>query len=532
MKVLVAGDNRENRYLLEKILEGYGHKVIAVTNGAEALEQVLKQSPDIIISDIMMPKMDGFQLCYECKQNERFKNIPFIFYTATYTSDKNERFALSLGANAFIREPVEPDIFIQMLSEIFEKAKSHSLAPAKAISLEPSFYLSEYNKRIIARLEDKIAELKMEISKRKEIEKALKDSKASFYNIIERSVDGIIVVNDKGILHFVNPAAANYLGHKAKELLGTMFGFPVMAGETTEIDIVSKNGKIITMEMRVAKAKWEREIVYVVSLRDVTEHKRMLVELKRLYQQQLQIRDQFLSHISHEFRSPLAVIHQFVTILLDGLAGDLSPKQHEYLDITLRNANQLRTMVNDLLEITRTQVGKLVIEPRCIFVDKLITETASTFQRTAIAKDILLSTEISSNLLPVYADPKRIRQILLNLIDNAIKSILESGTVIVRAQIFKENPNFLCVSVADTGCGVDLTESEKIFEYLYQAKNIIESSPKGLGIGLYICKELVSGHGGRIWVESQIGHGSTFFFTLPVFPLARICTYPMLTTKN
>lgn len=159
MKVLIAEDNKESRYLMEKMLLGYGHEVTAVVNGAEALGQALVEQPDIIVSDIMMPKMDGFQLCQKCKQNEKLKNIPFIFYTATYTSDEDEKFALSLGADAFILKPAEPDILVQMLCDVFEKVKSHPLAPDKVAPLEPSLYLTEYNKRIVAKLEDKVAQL-------------------------------------------------------------------------------------------------------------------------------------------------------------------------------------------------------------------------------------------------------------------------------------------------------------------------------------------------------------------------------------
>ena len=118
MKILIAEDNKESRYLLEKLLQGYGHEVTAVTNGAEALEQALAQPPDIIISDIMMPKMDGFQLCHECKQNDKLKDIPFVFYTATYTSIEDEKFALSLGARAYIRKPTEPEALVQRLSDL------------------------------------------------------------------------------------------------------------------------------------------------------------------------------------------------------------------------------------------------------------------------------------------------------------------------------------------------------------------------------------------------------------------------------
>ena len=164
MKVLVVEDNEDSRKLLMKQLRGYGHEVIAVINGAEALEQALAQPPDIIVSDIMMPKMDGFQLCHECKQNEDLKNIPFVFYTATYLSAEDEKFALKLGVDAFIRKPTDPDTLAQTLSTVFEKAKSHPLSAAKVPPLEISLYLTEYSKRIVAKLEQKMAELETEIT--------------------------------------------------------------------------------------------------------------------------------------------------------------------------------------------------------------------------------------------------------------------------------------------------------------------------------------------------------------------------------
>ena len=174
--VLVVEDNEDNRYLLEKILQGYGHKVMAAANGAEALQQALAQPPDIIISDIMMPKMDGYQLCRECKQNEQLKNIPFIFYTSTYTKEEDEKFALSLGGVAFVAKPTEPAVLVQMLSEIVKKAKSGALAPPKVAPLESSLFLTEYTKRIFTKLESTVAQLEIEITERRQTE----------YNLNER----------------------------------------------------------------------------------------------------------------------------------------------------------------------------------------------------------------------------------------------------------------------------------------------------------------------------------------------------------
>ena len=264
----------------------------------------------------------------------------------------------------------------------------------------------------------------------------------------------------------------------------------------------------------------------VRSIRYAMERQKMLVTLKRDRQQQLDLKNRFLSYVSHELRSPLTAIYQFSTILSDGLAGSLSPKQDEYLKIILRNVNQLRTMIDELLEATRAETGKLSVEPRCISLEDVIRETLSTIQSIAVAKGIFLCADILSTLPPVYADPERIRQILINLMDNGIKFTPEKGQVTLRAYLFEEDPNYLCVEISDTGCGISTEGTRLIFERHYQEPSNRDMNQKGLGLGLYICRELITLHGGRIWVKSQLGNGSTFYFTLPIF-YSRESSFPV-----
>lgn len=151
---------------------------------------------------------------------------------------------------------------------------------------------------------------------------------------------------------------------------------------------------------------------------------------------------------------------------------------------------------------------------------EVIAETVSSLRALAGVKGIALSTDVSAHLPSAYADPQRIRQILRNLIENGIKFTPDNGTITIRAQLSDEEHHAIHITVADTGCGISSEECEKIFERLYQGTSSIEAGRKGLGLGLSICKELVSRHGGRIWVESRLGHGSNFFFTLPIFSSA------------
>jgi len=159
MKVLVVDDNEQNLYMLQALLEGNGYRVETAANGAEALEKARRDPPALIITDILMPVMDGFSLCREWQQDERLKEIPFVFYTATYTDPKDEAFALSLGAERFIVKPQEPDVFVGIVRQVIEEAEEGRLrAPGRPVE-EELVYLKAYSERLVKKLEDKMLQL-------------------------------------------------------------------------------------------------------------------------------------------------------------------------------------------------------------------------------------------------------------------------------------------------------------------------------------------------------------------------------------
>jgi signal transduction histidine kinase len=258
------------------------------------------------------------------------------------------------------------------------------------------------------------------------------------------------------------------------------------------------------------------------ALRHAIERHRMQTETDLIRTQQLQFKDEFLSHVSHELRSPLTAIYQFVTILQDRLAGELNVEQHDYLGIVLRNVKQLQSMINDLVEVTRMQGGKLKIELQCTSISDAIVYAVNTLQGAAIAKGITLSSEIDPRMPSVCGDPTRIRQVLIILVDNAIKFTPANGTVKVRVRLFGEDPNLLVLEVSDSGCGISPDMTERIFERLFQTPDPTTAGRKGLGLGLFICKELVTRQGGQIWVKSAPGQGAVFSVTLPIFSLAKL----------
>jgi PAS domain S-box-containing protein len=260
-----------------------------------------------------------------------------------------------------------------------------------------------------------------------------------------------------------------------------------------------------------------------VILQDVTNRKKVATELEAARLERERSQEELLSHVSHELRTPLTAIYLFTTNVLDGLLGEVTPEQHEHLTFALDNISQLKSMVSDLLDLSRVDAHKLTAIPQRVSLVRLIADVLGTCSTNATEKGVNLLADVSPDLAFAWADPVRVRQVLTNLIDNGIKFTPRGGNVTVECQLLTEDEAFLCLSVTDTGCGISAENRERVFERLAQVKNGMESSRSGLGLGLFISKGLVSQQGGRIWVDSQLGHGSIFRFTLPVFSLARLC---------
>jgi signal transduction histidine kinase len=267
------------------------------------------------------------------------------------------------------------------------------------------------------------------------------------------------------------------------------------------------------------------------AMRYAVERQALWRALEIAHKQQLEFKNRFLSHVSHELRTPLTCIYQYVTLLLDGLAGPVAPEQSDHLKTVLKSVNQLHAMIRDLLEATRADSGKLRIEPRCISMRELIQQATTMLRPTAEAKRIGIEIAVEQRLPLVHADPDRTLEVLINLLDNAIKFTPESGSVVVKACMTGADADSVYVSVTDTGCGIDAEAKNLIFERLYQDPNAIDSSRSGLGLGLFISREIVRLHGGKIWVSSEPGNGSTFTFTFPVYSLPKLLA-PVVTYEN
>jgi PAS domain S-box-containing protein len=359
-----------------------------------------------------------------------------------------------------------------------------------------------------------------------------------YRSLFDNVVEGIFQLTPDGRISTANPAMARLLGYESPEALlkGVATVEQLYANREDGAEMMRRLGQdgiVAQFQAQVLRRDgewiWVRANARAVrdasgavrgfdgSAEDLTAHWKA-EELRRLEERrrnQLQVKDEFISHVSHELRTPLAVIHQFVTILLDGLAGPLGADQQQSLDVVLRNVGQLRGMIDDLLEATRADAGRLSIEPRPIALGKLVADAVQSLRSTAAAKQIALSARVATGLPLALADAERSMQVLFNLVGNAIKFTPEGGSVTVQTAVAPDG-RMLCVSVTDTGAGVPLSEKDRVFDYLYQGANVGEAGRRGFGIGLYVAKDLIMRQGGEIWVDTRPGEGSVFSFTLPI----------------
>jgi len=369
------------------------------------------------------------------------------------------------------------------------------------------------------------------------------EAEREYREVFDNAVEGFFQVGLEDRIVNANPALARILGYgsvaglmAAAPELPAMFVDPARAAEIElclreakqlvgfEGIVRRQDGAIIWISLngRAVRDGAGALRYYLGSFEDITEQLRVreLNQQEETHRRQSQLKEQFLSVVSHELRTPVAAIHQFATILMDGLAGDLSSEQQEHLTVILRNVDYLRTMIEDLLEATRVDRPALTIRLDRVSISEVISQVIGALRLNALAKRVTLLLEVPADLPSVYADGSCVGHILTNLIGNAIKFTPAEGTVTFRAQVVATGPRIVRIEVADTGCGIAAEETMKIFDYLYQGTNVQDHSRKGFGIGLHVCRDLVRRQGGTISVESTIGRGSTFRFTLPVQELA------------
>ncbi len=358
----------------------------------------------------------------------------------------------------------------------------------------------------------------------KEHKQELSRSEARFCTLIEENTDGMAVLDDKGIARFVNPALEHLFDVKAEELLGESFGFPVVAGETSEVEILRNDGETIVAEMRVAEIMWEGEAAYLASLREITERKRVQEELvvktaalqertadlaatNRELERKNQEMEQFVYTVSHDLKSPLVTMKGFVGVLKEDLCtgkNDLVMVM-DSIGRVERAATRMSRLIEDLLRLSRAGQRGGKMEP--LDVSVLVRELSVGLQPRL--EELETTLEIHDEMPEIIADRTAISRVFENLLNNAIKYGCKGphSKITVGSQVLDDEVR---IFVKDNGPGIATKEHKKIFG-LFQR---LDSSEEGTGVGLAIVAKIMEVHNGRVWVESSPGKGATFWLSL------------------
>lgn len=340
--------------------------------------------------------------------------------------------------------------------------------------------------------------------------------------ILESIGDGVVFHDPQGKVLLVNAAAARILGSRPETLHGqdvrTLLGVFEESGQKAvhrAMDAVLQTREpravqtTVEPEERVVSAHLAPvitqggEVLGVVTvLRDITRE----IEADRA-------KSEFVSTVSHELRTPMTSIKGYTDLLLMGVVGALNPQQHHFLEVIKSNADRLTALINDLLDLSRIETGRLRLDLQPMQVWEVIDEVVGSLKGRAEAKGLRVRVEVPQGLPAVMADRDRITQVVLNLMDNAVRYTPEGGEVCVRVQMADEA---LLVHVQDTGIGIAPEEQGRIFERFYRSEDARVQETEGTGLGLAIVKSLIEMHGGRVWVQSEPGKGSTFSFTIPL----------------
>ncbi|HLK56107.1 MAG TPA: response regulator [Chthonomonadaceae bacterium] len=525
--ILIVDDHEQNRYLLRVMLTAYGDEVLEAANGAEALELARRNPPDLIISDILMPQMDGFALCRECKHDAHLREIPFLFYTATYTDPRDQALAMQLGAARFIIKPIENEDFLAIVREVRDAHAAGQLNVPPPPQEEMVFYRL-YNEALIRKLEDKMLEMDR-------LNRSLVESEARFRHLAENAQDVIYryEFTPKPGFTYVSPAAVAITGYTPEEYyadpdLGFKLVYPddrplleaarkeTRSGQALTLRWVRKDGQVIWIEQRnisVCNAVGERIAMEGIA-RDVTDLKDLQQQL--LHSQKMEAMGRLAGGIAHDFNNLLTVINGMADLALVNLKkGD--PLRADLQEIH-RAGERAAALTRQLLAFSRRQI----MQSEALNLNAVLSDMQSMLRRL-IGEDIHLKFVLGHHVGNVRADRGLIEQAIVNLVVNARDAMPNGGKITLETQALDldaafaaENPPLqpgahVMLAISDTGIGMDEATRTRIFEPFFTTKE----EGRGTGLGLSTVYGIVKQSGGSICVDSASGKGTSFKIYLP-----------------
>ena len=339
--------------------------------------------------------------------------------------------------------------------------------------------------------------------------------------------DGVLVVDRDGIIRFANPAAATLFGRRVHELNGQSFGFPVIAGESTEVELLRPGGEAVAVELRAVDYDWQGGPASLMSLRNITDRK--CLEQERLARARAEAasraKSEFLTLMSHELRTPLNAVIGYAELLMVDGAEPITPDQRSRLARILASGQHLRELVDQMLDLAQAGEGRLELGHRSAPAARPANQAIEEARANAEAHGVGLDTTcLDANGVSFAGDEQRVKQILSLLLDNAIKFTPRGGTVTMECEQLPSAPPGTQLRgtgpwtrwrVRDSGIGIAAEQHASIFEPFVQVDVGHTRQREGSGLGLTIGRSLARLMKGDLTVESDLGRGSTFTLWLP-----------------
>ncbi|MGJ4786471.1 ATP-binding response regulator [Leptospira koniambonensis] len=554
MIILIVDDSYQNRKLISAQLANGSRKIFTASNGIEALEIMENATVDLIISDILMPQMDGYQFCSQVRQNEKFKLIPFIVYSATYTSEPDEKLSFELGADAFLKKPASLKLLEETVREVMNRPRL--VRDVKKLNIDTG-PLRQYNHRLVEKLEEKNFELQrrseeliFEIEERTRAERLNREGEVLFKELTDAIHEVFWMTSiSKNEIVYISQGYEQIWGRSKQSLLENPISWlecihpddrervlnsaktRQVGGEyREEYRIVRPDGEIRWIRDKAFPVKNEKgDTIRVAGVaEDITEHKLNEAQLQEAERKRSELEQQLIqaqkleslgtlaSGIAHDFNNILSIIMGHTSVIENNRTNPEKFSQHVS---ALHMATQRgASLVRQLLTFARKTEFNL--EP--VQINDIILEISKLISQT-FPKNIRLFTDFQENLPLVQVDTNQIHQVLLNLCVNA-RDAMQDGGVLSLETFLADSGNlkigyskslaekYVILRISDSGTGMSEKTKQRIFEPFFTTKDI----GKGTGLGLALAYSVIDNHKGWIEVDSELGKGTTFFVYLPV----------------
>ena len=435
-EILIVEDSPTQAERLRRLIQSRAYGVRVAANGRLALDAIRERKPHLVLSDIIMPEMNGYDLCRAIKTDPELQDIPVILVTALNDARDIIR-GIECGADNFVRKPYDEEY---LLSRISQMLANQVLRRDANVETGVALYLGEQK-------------------------------------------------------HFINAGRQQIL-----DLLISTYEQAVHVNG----ELQARERQVIELNMRLAHHAAALENTN----REIAGKNLELAEASRM-------KSAFIANMSHELRTPLNAIIGFTGALLMKLAGPLTFDQDKQLNTIRTSARHLLSLINDILDVAKIESGKVTLAAERVHCQNLLSETADSLRPLASQRGLALVLDLPDTPLVIASDRRALTQIVINLVNNAIKFTEQGSIRLALSQRAGDSGPVTEISVQDTGSGIRPEDQAKLFQAFSQLDSTSTRNVEGAGLGLYLCQNLASLLGGKLTLASEFGHGSTFTLTIP-----------------